>query len=167
MASTQELTQASLNEWFDYDGVTLSWKDKSRETKICFNAAGYPIIRFAKNARLIHRLVYLMWHGNLPKELDHINNDKTYYAISNLREATSSENKANKGAEKQNRSGYKGVCWDTKFQRWLVRVTKQGKVYRAVNFKSAEDAHEFACLMRDMIHGEFANHKGVLNCLQQ
>jgi hypothetical protein len=162
MALTQELTQASLNDWFDYDGKTLSWKDKTRETKICFNNFGYPVIRFADNARLVHRLVYIMAHGNAPKELDHINNDKTDYSIGNLRPATRSENLQNKSAEAGNLSGYKGVSWDKKFKRWLVRVTKQGKVYRAINFKSAEDAYEFACLMRDMVHGEFANHKGAI-----
>jgi hypothetical protein len=166
MASPQELTQASLNEWFDYDGKTLSWKDKTRETKICFNETEYPVIRFAKNARLVHRLVYLMWHGNLPKEIDHINNDKKDYSITNLRPATSSQNKVNRGAEKQNRSGYKGVCWDIRYKRWQARAAFNKKKYNVVGFKSAEDAHDFVCLLRDMLHGEFANHKGVTKCPQ-
>lgn len=159
----QKLTQESLKEWFVYDGKTLSWKDKTRETKICFNASGYPIIRFSNNARLVHRLVYLMVHGKIPPELDHINNDKKDYSIANLRAVTSSENKANKGAECDNRSGYKGVSWDIRFKRWIARVQFKHKVYQSVGFKNAEDAYEFACLMRDMIHGEFANHKGVTN----
>ena len=161
--ASQEMTQASLNEWFDYDGKTLSWKDKTRETKICFNAAGYPIIRFCGNARLVHRLVYLMTYGYVPPELDHINMDKKDYSITNLRPATSSENKANRGAENGNRSGYKGVTWDIKFKRWLVRCSFKKKVYRVIGFKSVEDADEFSCLLRDMLHGKFANHKGVLN----
>lgn len=166
MASTQELTQTSLNQWFDYDGKTLSWKDKTKKTKICFNTAGYPIIRFANNARLVHRLVYMMVNGNVPKELDHINNDRTDYSIANLRPATSSENKANKAAEKQNKSGYKGVCWDIRYKRWQARAAFNKKRYSVVGFKSAEDASEFACLLRDMLHGEFANHKGTTKCLQ-
>jgi len=157
----QALTQESLLEWFDYDGKTLSWKDKSKETKICFNKAGYPVIRFNKNARLVHRLVYLMAHGYLPPELDHINNDKKDYSINNLRPATSSENKQNKSAEKDNRSGYKGVSWDIRYKRWIVRASKNKKRYASVGFKNAEDASEFACLLRDMLHGDFANHKGI------
>jgi hypothetical protein len=163
MTTTQELTQASLNEWFNYDGKTLSWKDKTRETKICLNVGGYPIIRFANNARLVHRLVYLMWHGNLSKELDHINNNKLDYSICNLRAATSSENKQNKSAKCDNRSGYKGVSWDIRYKRWIARATKNKKTYSSVGFKSAEDAHDFVCLLRDMLHGNFANHKGVTN----
>jgi hypothetical protein len=159
--TTQELTQNSLKEWFDFDGKTLSWKDKSRETKICFNKAGYPMIRFAGNARLVHRLVYLMTYGFIPQELDHINGDKNDYSLLNLRPATSSENKQNKGAECDNRSGYKGVSWDIRFKRWIVRATKNKKTYSSVGFKSAEDASEFACLLRDMLHGDFANHKGI------
>lgn len=161
--TAQALTQESLNKWLDYDGKTLSWKDKTRETKICFNACGYPMIRFAKNARLVHRLVYLMWHGSLPKELDHANNDKTDYSISNLRAATSSENKQNRAAKHSNRSGYKGVSWDVMHKRWSARAGKNKKTYTSVGFKSAEDAHDFVCLLRDMLHGSFANHKGVTN----
>jgi hypothetical protein len=163
----QELSQQSLLEWFDYDGKVLSWKDKSRETKICFNTAGYPMIRFANNARLVHRLVFLMIHGYLPTELDHKNGDKKDYSIDNLRPATRSQNTQNRSAEKDNRSGFKGVSWDTRYKRWEVRVAKHGKVYRKVGFKDAKDADEFACLLRDLVHGEFANHKGVLSCHQQ
>ena len=161
--TTQQLTQASLNEWFDYDGKTLSWKDKTRETKICLNADGYPMIRFAKNARLVHRLVYLMFHGNLPKELDHKNNNPADYSIDNLRPATSSENKQNRRANLKNRCGYKGVSWDIMHKRWIARATKNKKTYSAVGFKSAQEADEFVCLLRDMLHGEFANHTGVTN----
>ena len=167
MAVTQSLTQQSLNEWFNYDGKTISWKDKSRETKICFNAAGYPIIRFANNARLVHRLVYLLWHGSVPPELDHINNDVKDYSIENLRPSTSSQNKANRSAKKANNSGYKGVCWDVRYKRWQARAGFENKQYTAVGFKSAEDADEFVCLLRDMLHGEFANHKGTIKCHQQ
>ena len=166
MAVTQSLTQESLKEWFDYDGKTLSWKDKSRETKICFSS-GYPVIRFANGARLVHRLVYLFWHGHLPKELDHINNNRKDYSIDNLRPVTSSQNKANRAANKDNRSGYKGVCWDIKFKRWQARAAFNGKQYTSVGFKSAEDADEFVCLLRDMLHGEFANHKGTIKCHHQ
>jgi hypothetical protein len=163
--ASQELTQQSLKEWFDYDGKTLSWKDKSRETKICKNHGGYPMIRFSGNARLVHRLVYLMVHGFLPEQLDHINCNKEDYSITNLRPATPSQNMANKGAEKQNHSGYKGVCYDTLHKRWEVRVSMNNKTYRKLGFKDAQDADEFACLLRDMVHGEFANHKGVTKCL--
>jgi hypothetical protein len=84
-----------------------------------FQSCGYPVIRFADNARLVHRLVYIMVHGDAPKELDHINNDKTDYSIGNLRPGTRSENLQHRRAETGNRSGYKGVSWDTKFNRWL------------------------------------------------
>ena len=161
MAVNQSLTQQSLKEWFDYDGKTLSWKDKSRETKICISS-GYPTIRFASNARLVHRLVFLLWHGYAPKEIDHINNDRKDYSIDNLRPATSSQNKANKGT--QSRSGYKGVCWDVRYKRWQARASFNKKLYSVVGFESAEDAHDFVCLLRDMLHGEFANHKGTMKC---
>lgn len=159
--ASQQLTQESLLEWFDYDGKTLSWKDKNRETKICLNRGGYPMIRFAKNARLVHRLVFLMVHGYISKELDHKNGIKTDYSIDNLRTCTRSENTQNRGAEKCNTSGYKGVSWDIRNKRWQARAAKNGKTYSQVGFKDAEDADEYVCLLRDLLHGNFANHRGV------
>jgi len=48
-------------------------------------------------------------------------------------------------------------------KRWIARATKNKKTYSSIGFKSAEDAHDFVCLLRDMLHGNFANHKGVTN----
>lgn len=156
--TTQEMTKDSLQSWFDYDGKTLSWKDKSRETKICFNNGGYPIIRYAGNARLVHRLVFILVHGYVPKQLDHIDGDRTNYAIENLRDCPQSQNAMNKIKQSNNKSGFKGVFWDKAFKRWVVAVAAYGKNYRKTGFKSAEDAYEFACLLRDMVHGNYANH---------
>ena len=158
MTCTQKMTAKSLGEWFDYDGVSLTWKDKSRETKICYNKAGYPMIRFMGNARLVHRLVYIMVYGFAPKEIDHANGNVKDYRIENLREASRSQQICNRVRDSDNRSGYKGVSWDIRFKRWVARVTKDGKVYQKVGFDSAEDAFDFVCLLREVVHGEFANH---------
>ena len=161
--TTQTLTQESLKEWFDFDGTTLSWKDKTRKTKICKNKDGYPIIRFAGNARLVHRLVFLMVHGYKPKQIDHIDGNSSNFAINNLRDCGQTENMMNKKVQSNSKTGLKGVFWDKTFKRWVASVAVKGKQYRKTGFKTAEDAYEFACLMRDMIHGAYANHgmKGV------
>lgn len=158
MTTTQLLTQESLKEWFDFDGKNLSWKDKTRETKICKNAGGYPMIRYAGNARLVHRLVFILSHGYEPKQIDHIDGDKTNFSIDNLRDCGQTENAMNKTVQSNSKSGLKGVFWDKTFKRWVVSVGIKGKQYRKTGFKTAEDAFEFACLMRDMIHGTYANH---------
>jgi hypothetical protein len=158
MTTTQIITQESLKEWFDFDGVTLSWKDKTRETKICKNAAGYAMIRYAGNARLVHRLVFIMIHGYEPKQIDHIDGNPANYSISNLRDCGQSENGMNKVVQSNSKSGLKGVFWDKAFKRWVVCVQKNGKKIRVVQFPSAEDAYEFACLLREVVHGQFANH---------
>ena len=158
MTTTQSITQQSLKEWFDYDGKTLSWKDKTRETKICKNASGYAMIRYAGNARLVHRLVFLMVHGYEPKQIDHIDGNPANFSISNLRDCTQTENMMNKTVQTNSKSGLKGVFWHKACKSWRVCVAKNGKQYKPVGFKTAEDAYEFACLLREMLHGQFANH---------
>lgn len=161
--TTQALTQESLKKWFDFDGKTLSWKDKTRETKICKNTAGYSTIRFAGNARLVHRLVFLMVYGYEPKQIDHIDGNPANFEITNLRDCCQTKNMMNKKVQSNSKTGLKGVFWDKTFKRWVASVAVKGKQYRKTGFKTAEDAYEFACLMRDMVHGTYANHgvKGI------
>jgi len=56
--------------------------------------AGYIIVAIPSGKILLHRLVYLQRHGDIPAGLviDHIDGNKTNNAISNLQAITTSEN---------------------------------------------------------------------------
>ena len=71
-----------------------------------------------------HYLAWLYMEGKFPPqevEIDHIDRNKSNNSWSNLRLATSSQNAANTGKVKRNKSGYAGV--------YLAKYIKKGKTY--------------------------------------
>lgn len=103
---------------------------------------GYPRI-------FLHQLVYLRQHGSLPvhpNSIDHIDRDPLNCTRENLREASQSLQLANTGVSKRNVSGYRGVSWDKKEQRWQARVNLKGKSHFLGRFANK---HASACAIND------------------
>lgn len=107
------------------------------------DSRGYQQIRICGRKYLAHRLAWLYVYGVFPsKHLDHVNRDKSDNRISNLREATRSENNQNRGLQKNNTSCYRGVCWNSRFLRWQARISVSGKRKSLGYFETAELAYE-------------------------
>jgi hypothetical protein len=89
-------------------------------------------------------------------EIDHKDGDRLNNQKSNLRFATSSQNKVNRGARKDNRSGFKGVAWHKQNKNWTARLMIDGKYQHLGSFSNKIDAakkyNEFAL----KTYGEFA-----------
>ncbi|HEC73139.1 MAG TPA: HNH endonuclease [Methylophaga aminisulfidivorans] len=77
-----------------------------------------------------HRVAWLMTHGKWPElEIDHINGDSTDNSISNLREVNRKQNCRNMKLYKTNKSGYAGVSWHERENKWRARVMFNGKEF--------------------------------------
>lgn len=101
---------------------------------------GYWSITIDGKRYLEHRLVWLWHHGYLPTKLiDHINGDPSDNRIENLREATYAENQQNRGKQKNNTSGYKGVT--KKGNRWMAQIRINGEKIYLGTFDTAYEAH--------------------------
>ena len=158
---TQELSQDLLHELFDYKDSQLFWKQAKRGRNLSKPAGsicnGYVRIRINEKQYLAHRLVFLMHHGHLPQEIDHIDGNQSNNAIENLRPATHSQNLCNRGKQKNNTSGFKGVSWHKNKGRWIGRIRINGKLNHLGYFDTAEQAHEAYCQAAKQHHNEFAN----------
>jgi hypothetical protein len=111
---------------YDPETGVFTWRygrNKGRTTG-CKNSDGYLVIGWTKmQTQYAHRLAWLYVHGTRPKELDHINGDRTDNRISNLRPVTRSQNNVNSGLQRSNKSGFKGVSWDNARQKWAARIS--------------------------------------------
>ena len=84
---------------------------------------GYQVITIDRKAYKAHRLAYLYVYGRFPhNDIDHANGNKSDNRIENLREATRSQNCANKGLVCTNTSGVKGVSWKRQLRKWCASI---------------------------------------------
>ena len=160
------LTQQQAHELFEYRDGRLHHRTASRGRKVgnaagCINGTGYRRIGIGGRYYTEHALVFLMHHGYVPSEIDHINGDRADNRIENLRAANRSENQCNRGALANNTSGYPNVSWHKKSKAWLVRVMKDGKTKVSIYVKDLELAGLVALEARSLYHGKFAQLKGA------
>lgn len=104
-----------------------------------------------KTGMYLHR--YIM---NCPNDLevDHIYHDLLDNRKSQLRLATSSQQKMNTGIRKDNISGHRGVYFDSSRQQWAVHL-KDGDSRVTKRFNSYDDACSFCDKKIQDIHKEF------------
>jgi len=108
-----------------------------------------------------HRLAWLYIYGKFPEHyIDHINGNKSYNRISNLREATASENNRNSILRKDSTSKVKGVHWCNRQMKWVASIKVDNKSIYLGSFSDLEKAKEKIMTVREKIHKEFTNHGG-------
>lgn len=159
------ITQAQVADCFEYRNGTLYWRGVTHPNKSrwidkpagSLHKTGYRHITWMGKVHKAHRLIFLMHHGHLPQEVDHINGDRADNRIENLRAANRSENQCNRPALVSNTSGYPGVSWHKKSKAWLVRVMKNGKTHMVGYFKDLELAGLVSAEARAKFHGQFAH----------
>lgn len=100
----------------------------------------YKKVKVNSKTYLQHRIVFFLHNGYWPKEVDHIDRNKSNNAPDNLRDVSRSENMHNIDVPKNNTSGIKGISFDTRCKLpWYVRYTKDGVVKRKY-FATKEEA---------------------------
>lgn len=88
---------------------------------------------------LVHRLVMQAFEA-YEGPVDHVDRCGANNAISNLRRASLSQNQANQGMRRNNTSGFKGVTWDRRANRWMAQISVANKRQFLGYFKVPEEA---------------------------
>lgn len=136
--------------------------DKTKNTRWSLKEAGtitpygYKAINIDHTVYLAHRLAWFYVNGEWPTELDHINGNKLDNKISNLRIASSSQNKRNRPKQANNKSGYKGVCFYPPLKKWHAQIHINRKRIHLGYFKCPTAAHFSYIKAAKELHGEYA-----------
>lgn len=118
------------------------------------------IINGKKTNIWMHRLVA----GTPPgMKTDHINGDKKLNTRANLRTCTMAENMRNRGMQKNNTSGYKGVFWSIKGKKWRAQITVNKKAIHLGLFDDPKEAYETYKLAADAYFGDFAKREEAIH----
>jgi hypothetical protein len=107
--------------------------------------AGVPHIRLKVGSQRrtleTHRVIFALTHGRWPDDqVDHKNRNHAANQIDNLREATNALNQQNRGLNRNNTSGFKGVSWDKRKRKWLAQIMVDGRTIRLGYFTDILDA---------------------------
>jgi hypothetical protein len=118
---------------------------------------GYFVIVINSRLYFRHRLAWQWMYGDLDEntQIDHINRIRGDDRICNLRKATSRQNHFNKSPSKTNTSGYKGVCFELRKNRWKAQITINGKVTHLGYFFDPISASEAYVKAARRYQGEF------------
>lgn len=158
------ITVERLREVLAYDPETgvFTWKVTNSNRAPAGTRAGrvathgYRRIRIDGTEYAEHRLAWLYMTGNWPEpETDHRDGDPANNRWSNLREATRSQNTANRRLA-ADRTLPKGVSRSANGKRFVAQFVHQRVVRYLGTFDTASDAHAAYMFAARDHHGEFA-----------
>jgi hypothetical protein len=99
------------------------------------------------------------------KYIDHIDGNRLNNQKSNLRIVDKAQNAWNRGPQRNNKTGYCGVHYESWSQKYRAEIIARGRKYRLGRFASPEDAARAYNDMAKRLHGEYAR-LNVLYLLQ-
>lgn len=115
-------------------------------------ARGYVRTVIKGKTVYFHRLVL----GADDEEVDHINMDRLDNRKANLRLATHAENQRNRCMHRDNKSGFKGVCLDSRSGKYFAYINADKKRTYLGYFVSKEEASKAYDNAALKLHKDFA-----------
>lgn len=153
------LTHERVRELFDYNpntGVFIR-RDQTyvrARKRVGRNRSKYQTVNIGGKVCYAHRLIWLWMTGRWPSaEIDHVDRDGRNNMWSNLREATSAENKHNRPPKGR---WPKGVGFYPPTGRWFARVRKDGRMLYLGYFGTPDEAHQAYLAAAQRLYGAFA-----------
>jgi hypothetical protein len=161
----KNLSRERLFEVVNYDPETgfFTWKkitsNRAKVGEVAGNIMknGYWKIGIDKQDFYAHRLAWFYVHGYWPdKYIDHVDGNKLDNSITNLREATNSQNGANRGVPVHSRIGMKGVRRVPRSKRFAAQIQVRGGPRYLGMFDTMDEAHAAYFAAAREAFGEFA-----------
>jgi hypothetical protein len=145
--------QFALVDAEDYDRV-MCYKWMAMRHRSTYYAMRSIRIDSKKAVVMMHRFILNITDPFV--KVDHEDMDGLNNTRDNIRIATVSNNNCNKKKQRNNTSGYKGVWWHKKHQKWYAAIRKDRKAIFLGLYTDAADAARAYDVAALIYHGEFA-----------
>lgn len=142
------LTKRKILSIFKYDKTSgkLFWIKPNSVNKYLFgrepgkDAYGYRVVTISYKRYKVHRIIFFLENGFVPKTIDHINGDKDDNRIENLRGVSHRQNSSN---NRKHRHGKLVGCYFYKERKlWTSQIRINGKQTFIGRFKTELEAHK-------------------------
>lgn len=164
------VTADSVRRLFNYDPSTgvVTWKSAPGAFQLRYigrvagtiNKKGYRTVTIGSRVYQLHRVIWLYVHGVWPKAtIDHANCDPLDNRLCNLREATRSQNQANRRLVRAAKSGFRGVFYYASREspkKWRAQIQSAGGPKLIGYFVTGEEASAAYRAAVQSQFGEFA-----------
>lgn len=155
-----------ISEYLNYDpdkGVVIWSKDRGQKVKAGTVAGsvdkrtGYRTIQIGGYKIRASHVAWFFMTGKLPtKIIDHKNRKRDDDRWKNLREATASQNSFNRSIGRNNTTGFKGVSFDKRLNKYRAYIKKNGKKRCLGSFDTAEEASDVYNIAAEEAAREFS-----------
>ena len=144
--------------WSSKKFLGTRWNNDGDLKPLTSKTHGYYQVNINGKPKTWHRLVYEYFNGPIPAgmDIDHNNkyNDKTDNRISNLKLKTHKDNCRCRLKQNNNTSGYPGVYWFKRDQKWETKIMIDGKSKHLGRFETKEAAYEAYLQGKIKYHGK-------------
>lgn len=152
---------------YDPDLGTFTWRERpNHPSKWNSRYAGKPAGSITNGYLVIridgisYQAACLAWahhYGEWPTtQVDHENRNRSDNRLSNLRLATNAQNNANKGPQRNNTSGARGIYFEVRRRKWRARITVDGVCHDLGFFDTVETASAARDAAALRLLGDFA-----------
>lgn len=115
---------------------------------------GYMVMRIDGHTIKMHRLIYWLVHGWMPREIDHINGKRADNRIENLRACSHAQNMANSKTRVDSKG--RGTYYDKRSGKWRGMVRVAGRAYYTAAHTDRKLVVEWTRRLRKQKFGEFS-----------
>lgn len=162
----QKISFQRLHELLTYDKLsgTFFWNvqrgpRKAGDVAGTVDRKGYIVIVLDGVSYKAHHLAWFYEKNEWPIQIDHKDLNKDNNSLDNLRLCSDTQNRANATLRSDNKSGYKGVFYLKKIDKWVAFISKNRKRKHLGTFSTPEEAHVVYIKHANVLFGEFARGK--------
>jgi len=165
------LTQEDVNKLFEYKDGDLYWKidiysgknyirkhvkkgDKVGCISKTTSGIYYKKVFYNKKTYQISRIIFLIHNGYLPEKIIYKDNNTLNTRIENLLEANLSQVFYRKNKYSHNKTGYRGVCFCKRTNKYRVVIRKNNIRIFLGNYETLEEASGAYNIAKEKYHGE-------------